>query len=54
MNSGITNIVKLSEQMLAHSSETVAAAKIHIDNSELTEVLVGELISASKSMDKYF
>lgn len=54
MNAGITNILKLSEQMLSHSSETAEAAKIHIENSELTEVLVEELIATSKSMDKYF
>jgi methyl-accepting chemotaxis protein len=54
MNTGITNILKLSEQMLYHSSETAEAAKIHIDNSELTEVLVEKLIATSKCMDKYF
>ena len=54
MNLGISNISKLSEKMLSHSMETVAAAKIHIENSEITNELVEDLIAASKSMDKYF
>lgn len=54
MNTGIANISKLSEQMISHSMETAATAKIHIENSELTETLVEELITTSKSMDKYF
>jgi methyl-accepting chemotaxis protein len=54
MNIGIANISKLSEQMLSHSKGTAAAAKMHIENSELTETLVEELITTSKSMDKYF
>lgn len=54
MNLGISNISKLSEQMLSHSTQTEDAAKIHIENSKLTSTLVEELITTSKSMDKYF